>query len=377
MNDQLTDQLKSLTQFLETDPDNPALLADVAQAALAANQCELAQVTLERLDAVEPLTGSMANLAGIAAMRAGDQRSAQRWFAVAQEEHPDDEGLRFNQAWSLALSGEFERSSELLTDTLTVKLPQAAMLDMQIAHELGRFGDAESKMNDYIAKHPDYAPLQAAVSVLAMDVDRPDLAREAATKAGAHPDALTTLGSLNLGEHELDEAQAQFERALAMRRRNPRAEIGLGLVSLARQDYSDAAAAIDRGAEQFVDHLGSWIAAGWAHLLAGDSKTAKERFQKALDSDDTFAEAHGSLAVLDVMGGDIEEGKRKAEIAVRLDRSSFSGALAGILIANASDNADVGDRILQRTLSARILPNGDTLEQALVKSMTNLRVLPG
>ncbi len=370
MNDQPTDQLKTLIQFLESDPENPALLADVAQAALAADQCRLAQETLERLDEVEPLAGQMANLAGIAAMRAGDQQTARRWFDVAQQDNPDDEGLIFNVAWSFALSGDFESSAELITLSLTDKLAQAAMLDVQISHELGRFEEAEAKMDRYIAKHPDYAPLHASVSVLAMDIDRPDLAKDAALKGGRHPDALTTLGALELGEHKLDEAEALFEQALANGHKSPRAEIGRGLVSLARQDYSSAASAIDKGAQQFSDHLGSWIAAGWAHLLAGDGEAAKERFRKALDTDDTFSEAHGSLAVMDVLGGDIEEGKRKAEIAMRLDRSSFSSALAGILIANANHNAEAAERILKRALSSKVLPGGETLEQAIIQSVS-------
>ena len=370
MNDQPAEQLKTLTEFLQSDPENPALLADVAQAALAADECALALEMLNRLDAVEPLTGEMANLAGIAAMRGGDQEAAQGWFATAQKDQPDDQGLIFNQAWSHALSGDFEASAELLTESMTDTLPQAAMLDMQIAHELGQFEDAEEKMDAYIAKHPDYPPLQAAASVLAMDVDRPDLARETALKAGSHPDALTTLGTLDLGEQKIDEAEAQFEQALATGHKNPRAEIGRGLVALARQNYAEAAKGIDKGAAEFGDHLGSWIGAGWAHLLAGDAESARDRFQKALDTDDTFSEAHGSMAVMDILGGDLEEGKRKAEVALRLDRSSFSAALASILIANSNDDSELAGRILQRALSTSVLPGGETLEQAIIQSMS-------
>ena len=89
-----------------------------------------------------------------------------------------------------------------------------------------------------------------------------------------------------------------------------------------------------------------------------------------MDTDDTFSEAHGSLAVMDVLGGDIEEGKRKAEIAMRLDRSSFSSALAGILIANANHNAEAAERILKRALSSKVLPGGETLEQAIIQSVS-------
>lgn len=369
MEDQPAEKLKSLTQFLESDPKNPALLRDVAETALEANECELANSVFGRLNAVEPLEGEMANLAGIAAMRSGDQNAAREWYAIAEQEMPEDTGLQFNRAWSLALSGEFSASAELLNEDMTKSLPQAAMLDMQIAHELGAFEDAEAKMDAYLALHPEYPPLQAAASVLAMDVDRPELAREAALKGGEHPDAVTTLGTLDLGEFKVERAEAQFAKALATGHKNPRAEIGLGLVALARKDYTTAAVAIDKGAEQFGDHLGSWIAAGWSYLLAEEHEKARERFQKALDTDDTFGEAQGSLAVMDVLEGNMEEGERKAQIALRLDRQSFSASLASILIANAKDEPEAAQRILERALHTSVMPGGETLEQAIVQSM--------
>ncbi|MEL7198087.1 MAG: hypothetical protein AAGL10_07205 [Pseudomonadota bacterium] len=193
---------------------------------------------------------------------------------------------------------------------------------------------------------------------------------------GDHPDALTTLGSLNLGEHELDEAEAQFEQALATGHTNPRAQIGRGLVALVRQDYAKAAADIDEGAAQFGEHLGSWIAAGWAHLLAGDQERARERFETALETDDTFAESHGALAVMDVLAGDMEGAQRKAEIAIRLDRASFGAALAGVLMANAKGDGETAQKIFRQAMDVSVLQGGQTLEQAIIHSVAVGRVGP-
>lgn len=366
-------RLETLKGFLDADPDNPALLNDVGRTALEADDCEVALRCFEALEQIEQLDSETANLAGISAMRCNRQVQAQKWFSDALEEIPDDHGAKFNLAWSLALDGDLNSSAELLDEDITSTLPQAALLDMQVAHELGHFDEAGAKMDAYLAKHPDYGPLQAAASVLAMDVDRPDLARDAAIKGGEHPDALTTLGSLNLGDSQLEEAEAQFTRALATGKKNPRAEIGIGLVALSRGDHGSAARAIDAGAEQFGDHLGSWIAAGWAHFLAGDVDTARQRFQTAIDIDDTFGEAHGSLAVIHINDGEMTEAKRKAEVAGRLDPSSFSSALAKILLASADDQPERAKELLDRAMSTSILPDGKTLEQAIVQSMTGAK----
>lgn len=257
------DRLDLLAGYLAADPDNLALLADCAEAALAADDTDAAADYYARSDALDPLMGAVANAAGVAAMRAGRLEQAEAWFerAVAEGEIPDP-AVRFNIAWCRALGQDFAGAADMLDDDTIAALPQAAMLDMQIDHQLGRFEEAEAKLTSYLERFPDYGPLNAAASVLAMDLDRPELARAAAEKGGAHPDALATLGVLDLGESKLEQARAQLTQSLATRPHNPRAEIGLGLVELSEGNLADACARLDRGAQQLGSHLGSWIGAG-------------------------------------------------------------------------------------------------------------------
>ncbi|WP_160778083.1 tetratricopeptide repeat protein [Parerythrobacter jejuensis] len=365
------EKLERLADFLKADPENPALLADCAQAALEADQPADATAFFKRLEAIEPLAGGDANAAGIAAMRSGDQQAAQLWFAKALDDNLGDPGLRFNIAWSKALAKDFEGAAEMLEADVVEALPQAAMLDLQIEHELGHFDEAAGKMHAYLEKFPDYGPLQAAASVLAMDVDDPDLARAAAEKGGDHPDALTTLATLDLGDRKLDDARGQYEKALATRPFNPRAEIGLGLVDLAEGNAQNAATRLDKGAEQFVDHLGTWIAAGWAHFIGGDLDAARDRFETALKHDDTFGEAHGSLAVIELLQGDTESAERRIEVAKRLDREAFSTALAAMLWEQSQGNQEKAEQIFRIASQQPIMPNGSTLMDELIKALGN------
>ncbi|QUL37951.1 tetratricopeptide repeat protein [Erythrobacter sp. JK5] len=140
------------------------------------------------------------------------------------------------------------------------------------------------------------------------------------------------------------------------------------LSELAANRPADALAHLDRGAEQFGDHLGSWLASGWAYFLAGDVATARARFEKALELDDTFGEGHGSLAALDAMAGDLEAARRRMEIARRLDNQSFSAALAGIVIAEAEGNPDRARRIFEIASSQPLSHDGKTLAQLLTRA---------
>ena len=124
---------------------------------------------------------------------------------------------------------------------------------------------------------------------------------------------------------------------------------------------------LDKGAEMFGDHLGSWIAAGWAYLLAGEHEQARDRFERARQIDPNFAESHGSLAVMDVLAGDSESAQRRMEVALRLDRACFSGAFAQMLMASAAGDAGAAQRIADIALKQPLDDKGRTIADALAR----------
>ncbi len=358
---------EQLRKYLEFDPDNLSLARDCAEAAMASDLPGVAFEVLAPFLRSSGIDEALLNLAGVAAMRSGDQTKAQDLFARILENQPDSADVRFNLGWSRALAGDFQGAIDALNEDAIESLPQAAMLDLQMRHELGQFDEAAERLEAYVERFPDYAPLQAAASVLAMDVARADLARQCAERAGDHPDALATRGALDLGEQRIAEARELFKRSIAQREKNPRAYLGLGLAELAAKCPSDAAVHLDRGAEQFGDHLGSWLAAGWAYFLAGDIQAARSRFEKTLAIDDTFGEAHGSLAALDALAGDIDEAERRMKIALRLDRQSFAAALTGVILAEARGNEAAAKRIFEKATKQPMTHEGRTLADLLAR----------
>ncbi|WP_054530544.1 tetratricopeptide repeat protein [Erythrobacter sp. SG61-1L] len=360
-------RLELLLSYLGHDPDNPNLLRDCAAAAMELGDLAKAKHLFARLRDVGELTDADSNLWAIAAMRSGEPELAAETFAGLLERNPGNHGLAFNLAWARALAGDNEGALALLSEDLTEALPQAAQLEVHLLHASGLFDKAEHRARAHLAQHGDYPPFAAAVSVLALDVEDEGLARAMAEKGGTHPDALTTLGTLTLGDQQPEEARAMFEQALALSPNSPRAWVGLGLADLLQGNAATAGERLDKGAEIFGDHLGSWIAAGWAYLIAGDLPTARARFEQAVALDGTFAEAQGSLAVAELLTGQREEATRRAEVALRLDRHCFSAAFVQILLNAADGNPERAQRIMEMALKQPLGADGRTIADAIAR----------
>ncbi|WP_420606061.1 tetratricopeptide repeat protein [Novosphingopyxis sp.] len=361
-----TGRTDRLAGYLEQDPGNIALMTDLIEAALNEDRAEVARKTLARLEAAGGgLDRRARHLAGLEAMQRRDFSAAEEHFRILRDAGVDEPAVRFNHGWSLAMEGDHEAALEAVDAASAQSLASAAMLRVQVLHQLGRWDDAIAEGRRYAALYPDDPGLMAALSVLAIDTEDEEFAAACAAKAGDHPDALAARGTLALAERDNAGATALFERALERNPHNPRGWIGLGLAKLNDGEAKAAARDLDRGADMFGTHLGSWVAAGWAHYVGGDADAARERFERACEIDPTFAEPHGALAVLDIVAGDLDRGRERAEVARRLDRESFGAALAAMLLKAGEGDEAQAKRIFDLAISRPIDEKGRTLAQFL------------
>lgn len=357
-------RLKTLLTYLAAHPENANLKGDAADQAVSAKEPGIAMAILG--DDLESLDERGLNLAGLAQMQLGAFDAAAQAFERLVAADIEDAAVRFNLAWCLAMLTQFDRALELLADDVTTSIPQAAMLRIQLLHDRGEFDGAAEAARHSLELHPDHPGLNAAASVLALDVDDVELARACALKAGAHPDALTTLGTLALADQQLDTAREHFDRALETNLTVPRAWIGRGLAKLLAKDAAGAAIDLDRGAELFEDHEGSWTAAGWAHLIAGDRSQARNRFERALAIGED-AEAHGSLAVIDALDGRRDEANGLIEAALRLDSECVSVRLAQALLSAEEGDQESAKALFESILQMPINEQGQTAVEMLAK----------
>ncbi len=357
--------LPRLLAFLDQDPDNVALLADAAWAAFEADDADLAADLLARRAGLTDPSPDLVNLSGLAALRRGRFGEAATVFAALLTENEADPALRFNLAWCRAMEGGWDAVDGLIDERTATEVPRAAALKIEALHHLGRLEEALALGEQLAERLPGDKTLMGALAAAALDDERSDLAMAYAERGGDAPQAKASLGMVLLDRARPAEALEAFDIALANQPGNARALIGKGLALMADGQSDEAAHLVDAGAAAFGDHLGSWVAAGWAWLARGDRIAARERFERVVALDDTFAEGHGGLAVLDAMDGNAESARRLAEVAARLDRDSFSAALAQVLLLQAAGNEEAAARLVERAMATSIDGSGRTLAQAI------------
>ena len=356
---------QQLMGLLDYDPGNLRLMADAAAAAIDEGDSTAASALIDRYLAHAPLPPAMLNLSGLAAMQEGRFEDAAASFAALREAGMESPATRFNHAWALTMAKDHEAALALLDDEAIAAGPRGAALKVQLLHQLERLDEALACGAVWAEAYPDDHSLMGALANAALDAEQADLARAYAARAGTSHDGLTTMGLLLLDEDRAEESDALFDRVLAGDSGNARALLGKGLGLLARGDVAAATARIDAAAARFGDHVGSWVAAGWAYYVNGDLATSRARFETALALDDNFGETHGALAVLDLAAGDLESARRRTAIALKLDRNCFSGALAKSMLLASEGKAKAAQKVRDAALNFPIGPAGRTIARSL------------
>lgn len=325
-------RLTRLLGYLDHDPDNLNLIGDACAVAVDAGRPDKALEWLDRFEAIAPLPPALLNVKGLVALQQDRFDDAVGIFEPLLAEKPDDVSLRFNLAWAVTMTGDDARVAQLLDEPTVAAIPGAATLKVQALHRLGDLEAALQYGVTLAESRPNDTELMGGLSLVAIDSQMPELALAWASKSQNTSEGLSTLGVLTLQDYHIDDALAYFERGLLIRPDSARNLLGKGLALMAAGDVHGAANFIDQSATLFKSHLGTWIAAGWAHFATDDRPRARTIFEHALALDDTFSETHGALAVLDILDGNIESARRRTDTALRLDRRCFAGALAKSLL---------------------------------------------
>lgn len=84
---------------------------------------------------------------------------------------------------------------------------------------------------------------------------------------------------------------------------------------------------------------------------------AKQTLDHVLGLARSFSETHGSLVVLSIMNGNLDQAEKEMTIALKLDPAGFSGLYAKSLILNAQGNTERAQKQMKQLLQTAVLPD--------------------
>jgi len=170
-------RLKQLLGFLRSDPVNKVLLADAALASFEERSFDLAKDLLDRCAAIEPLAPMLLNLKGLVALAQQNFAEAAEIFEALREQDQTSASIRFNLAWANAMMEKWEDALALLDDNTLAASLRAPQFKIQAMHHLERYDEALVEGERLAKRFPDNQGLMGVLAILAMDAEKPDLAR--------------------------------------------------------------------------------------------------------------------------------------------------------------------------------------------------------
>ena len=360
-------RLERLQAFLEQDPGNLGLMAELADTALDQKQTAIARVVIGKALALQPEDPYFRLRLASTALTEGNPEEASSITASLLQDGHTDAAVRFNHAYALVLRHAYKEAAPLLEQLLSEQAPyaNATGLMMRCLHYLGELARAVEIGLTHMEAHPDDSVCAGILSLLYFDMN--DLVQAEAWAARSLAsgkdtlDALLAAGGTALGSEKADEARALLTRAIDLQPHSGRAWASLGLVDMLDTKLDSAEQKLDQAVKYMPGHLGSWVALGWTQLMLGKLNNAEVSFRSALSLDDAFAETHSGLAAVAAVRGDMEQADMHAKTARRLDPSSISSQYPKLVQLYREGNSEDARRLIEAALRRGQAPAGGTL----------------
>ncbi|MCL9846914.1 tetratricopeptide repeat protein [Ralstonia solanacearum] len=371
-----TQRLASLQSYLEADPENVQLRADIFDAALEAGDLEVAgqqvSVVLQKSPDAKPWLHRQAVLY----LARKDYPAAQTALEALISMGVNDVAVLYNLAFALFVQGRVEAARDRLApvvDAAGEVMHPALALWLRCMHHLAHLDEGLRKFDSYASAHTVTEEVLGVAGLMALDAGRTEdagvwSARALAANAN-RLEALVVQGSLVLGRQDMAAAQALFERALAVNQTDGRSWSGLAFTYLLEQRLDLAHKAFHNAVRTMTRHIGTWIGLGWCEFMRRDLPAARQAFASALALDRNFGESHGSLAVVLVAEGKQAEAAKEVELALGLDKTCLSARYAQAMLSGEVSDPAAFRRLAQRVLARHRGPGeGQSLADAAFKA---------
>lgn len=373
----MSQRLQRLLGYVSADPANAPLLTDSLGLALHLDQMAVAADLAGKAAVLPHKPATLLAHLGLFYLRTGKFDEALAAGRDSLGMGGASEACVYNTAYAAFRTGAHRESLALLLPLYpeaAVSPDAANILIARNQHFLGEIDGGIARLTACLSRQ-DAPPAEALGLRALMHSDNNDTdaaladARRALTLAPDQTEALLALAEAHKDLGNYPEATAAYQHLLRVDENAGRAWSGLAQTAMAELDLDAAEQHATRATALMEGHIGTWHVLAWTHILKGNSAAARSALEHALQLDRNFAESHGSLAVVDVMEGRLEDAERKIRVAERLDKHSLALNLARMsLLEKRGDTQaakDLGQQVLGRKAPASNLPGAALLMQRL------------
>lgn len=355
-------RLTRLISFLQQDPSNLTLLLDAMALAIetgntAAGQQLIAHIKAHAIDDPQ-ICAQAAHLL----LQAGEYAAAGEYGDKAIEGGLTHSAVIFNTAFGHFYSGEYARTSALLTHltasaecTATTLIIHARALHHQELSE-----EAESLMRRAQQQEPHNIEARGLLALLQYENDDNASALQTAHETLADDpdqlDALLACADVHLEEGRIEASRKTWLHTVSAHPTCGRAWSGLAHTEFNELEFDLAEEHLQTAVQFMPDHIGTWHLLAWIYILRNDSPNARKALDKSYVLDHNAAESHGSLAVVDVMDGLDDQARLRIRRALKLNPDCRAACIAEMLLLQKAGKPAEAAQVLNEML-ARAAPN--------------------
>ncbi|OUR86743.1 hypothetical protein A9Q81_27895 [Gammaproteobacteria bacterium 42_54_T18] len=370
---ELQARAQQLESYLDTDPTNINIISDVVDIYLQIGPLEKALALLSQGLEEKPNDARLLFQRGTLHIAEAQYLPAIEILQSLLDSGIDNNGVRYNLALSLSMTGEMQKALSTLgnlTGTSVQRFFAANLLEVRLKHHVGKLDEASTLALDLLETEPNNGDLNGVISLLFLDLNDKDQALFFAKKSQEitpnNTESLSVFGYLALEDFEINKAKENFQKVLTIQPKDGRAWLGMGLAALLDKK-------VDIGEEHLItathfmpNHLGTWNALAWLRIMRNDISGAKDALNTAMEKDRTFAENHGSLAVIQILENQNKEAERSIKVALRLDPMSVSAHFAQtLLLSSKNEQRLISERM--EDLMNRPIGGGQSMLKGLQK----------
>ena len=295
-----------------------------------------------------------------------------KYFEGALEIAKADASLTYNLGLARFYAKQFEKALwtfESLQDQLQA-LPELSFYLISSLHNLGRKKDAIARAEELLDRAPSNK-LRGYLSLIRMDDFDMDAAvrdaNEVLTSDPENVDAATVLGNHAVEEQEIAKARKLFELVAEREPDSPRGWQGKGLVALLDKDLDSAEHYFQKTLEIDPRQVGNYNTLGWTYIVKHKFQRAEEIFRKGVEANRNNSEVHGGLAVALVFQNKLDEGRREADTALKLNKFSFGAIYAKSIMLQLKGKDKVASKVMGGMLDQPLGDGKPTLMDHLRK----------